>query len=84
MVRYIVKRYDLLGDPPTKRVVGFTVKNEENGREEYIESVFQLSEITSSAEFDVCAYAYAKIEDDIKKVVSELSGSSIIGNDFMP
>ena len=84
MIRYIIKRYDLLGDPPTRRCVGFNIYNDETDKHEYVEYVIKLSDIEGMDEYEVCKLAFSNLEDKIKRAEENVSKSTLVGTDFVP
>lgn len=84
MIRYIIKRYDLLGDPPTRRCVGFNIHNDETDKTEYVECVISLNDIVDMDEYEICKLAYKRSEDKIKRAEKSISKSTLINTDFVP
>ena len=84
-IKYVISRFDLFGEPPTHRIVGFTISSESNDSKEYVETLVELKKCKKKSDFDICKVAYKQLKDEIKIVVRKIeSKSSILGYEFIP
>lgn len=85
MTKIIISRFELLNNPPTGRVVGFTIKNIDNGLSDYVETIVSLSNCTDKTQNQICQYAYDILKLQIDSIILKLEdGSNVLGSEFVP
>lgn len=82
-IKYIIRRYDIYGDPPVGRLVGFLIKNEVNDKQEYVEILVTNEECENKSENDVCRFAFEKLKPRIETIKESLMTSPVVGSEFL-
>ena len=85
MIRYVIRRYEDVGDPPTKKVVGFNITNTENNKSKYVESTLDLSDVKNKKDIQILDMAYENIRKDIENIhIPDISSNPIIDTEYFP
>jgi hypothetical protein len=85
MTKIIISRFELINNPPTGKVVGFTVKNTDNGLSDYVETIIPLAKCVDKTDNDICQYAYSIVKTQIDKINTKLlTSSNVVGSEFIP
>jgi hypothetical protein len=84
-IKYVISRFELFGEPPTHRIVGFTISCEENDSKEYTETLVDLKLCKKKNHLDICKIAYKQLKDELKPLIRKIeSKSNILGYEFIP
>jgi len=75
----------LIGEPPTRRVVGIQLECDENERKEYVETVIPLEECNDKSEYEICKIAYKNLKVQLDKLKESIeSYAPMLGSEFVP
>jgi hypothetical protein len=84
-IKYTIHRYEVYGNPPVGKLVGFLVTNTDTNKSEYAEALISLKECENKTQNEICSLTYNKLKSQLDRLVSGLSSpSSIIGSEFVP
>jgi hypothetical protein len=83
--KIIISRFELIDNPPTGKVVGFTIKNLDNEFSDYTETIMSIAECVDKTDNEICQLAYLKIKLQIENIINKLNTrSTILGSEFVP
>lgn len=85
MIEYTIKKYEIIGNPPSFINIGFLLENTDNGKKEYIEAPVEILKSQNRSPNEICQLAYlSKKEEFLKRESKLLSQDSIIDSIFIP
>lgn len=84
-IKYTIHRYEIYGNPPVGKLVGFLITNTDTNKSEYVETLILLENCKNKNENEICNLAYNILKPQIDNFVNYLtSPSPIIGSEFVP
>lgn len=83
-IRYTIHRYEIYGNPPIGKMVGFLINNIDNNRYEYVETLMTNEECTNKNDNLICTLAFNKMKPQIDSLTESLLTPSIVGSEFVP
>ena len=84
-IKYKITRFELNGDPPDEYIVGFYMKNEENQKHSYVESMIPFVSGENKTDGEICNIAFSASYDYITGVSGRLeSVATVVGAEFLP
>lgn len=84
-IKLIIHRYEIYGNPPMGKLVGFLIKNENTQKTEYCETIVYDEIGTIRTESETCQLAYIQLQEQLNTLKNSVSGSSsVIGSEFIP
>lgn len=84
-IKYTIHRFELYGNPPSSKIVGFLITNTDTQKTEYTETLISLKECENKTDSEVCGMAYDSLKPQIELLVESLTvHSKIIGSEFVP
>jgi hypothetical protein len=84
-IKYTIHRYELYGNPPVGKLVGFLITNTDTHKNEYVETLVPLEQCKNKMDSEICAMAYNNLKLQISNLIISLtSPSPIIGSEFVP
>lgn len=83
-IRYTIHRYEIYGNPPIGKMVGFLINNIDNNRYEYAETLITNEECENKNDSTICTFAFNKMKPQIDVLTESLLTPSIVGSEFVP
>ncbi len=83
--KFLITRYELYGDPPTHRIVGFKITRTDLPKSDYLETLLLLDDIKGDDDQTVLKKAFASIKPDLLKSKENIESiSSIVNSEYVP
>lgn len=83
-IRYTIHRYEIYGNPPSGKMVGFLINNIDNNRYEYVETLITNEECENKNDSAICTFAFNKMKSQIDILTESLLTPSIVGSEYVP
>jgi hypothetical protein len=83
-IRYTIHRYEIYGNPPSGKMVGFLINNIDNNRYEYVETLITNEECENKNDSAICTFAFNKMKSQIDSLSESLLSPSIVGSEYVP
>ena len=84
-IKYTIHRFELYGNPPSGKLVGFLITNIDTQKSEYTETLISLKDCENKKDSEICGLAYEVLKEQIDSLTNSLTvHSNIIGSEFVP
>lgn len=84
-IKLIIHRYEIYGNPPMGKLVGFLIKNENTQKTEYCETIVYDDYENIRSVSETCQLAYTQLQEQLTVLINSVSGSSsVVGSEFIP
>ena len=83
--KFLITRYELYGDPPTHRIVGFKIIRTDISKSDYLEALLSLEDIKGDDDQTILKKAFASIKSDLLKSKENIERiSTVVNSEYIP